>query len=564
MRDVPGKNLLVNQHDETLEEFGSDQEKSDHEDYPNVNRQQKLQDDQDNIINMNDMDENLYFDQGNEQAYGKLNDQYPQQIYNNGHFNYQKPPSMAHPNDYYNNHNSPPNNINDEENLIDDNEDNNNGPSDDDNNNQNQMIINEPPSANNIRNMRDNKNIIGNDNNRKGRIGGGFEPPHNPKNNKRNFGIIGDKNNNNDQNSPEHTGRFTNVNEQDPNNLSKDQKVIHNTYNTYNTYNMGNENTREHIIRETDRNWNNQGHPHGQQNQQFYRENNNNNQGPPYPPNQNQGRERDRDRNKKRNKNRENDQDEESDENNKKKILKNKQNKKKKSSQHPKNQNKYQEKANNQHQKKPNKVKKVKTVIKEEVIRIGEPQSNLVFEMEEEQAEYERIEKIKRIIVTCASKVIMTNNKRSHRFLVMRIFKSDNERVREQISNYMNHLNEIDPGIEYYNLTDFENVFKEMNNEYIEQVEDLGDMTSLTLMMIHKMDNYTHLLSRDQRACSEEYSHIRCQVTTVGEMFIFTDDELQSNLRWKKLSNWVGVFKRMFANLIQGLSVLELRPREFK
>ena len=187
-----------------------------------------------------------------------------------------------------------------------------------------------------------------------------------------------------------------------------------------------------------------------------------------------------------------------------------------------------------------------------------------MFEVADEQAEYERIEKIRKRILTCSTKVVLTNNKRSHRFLVMRIFKKDNEKVRKQINSYMMHLNEIDPGIEYYNLTDFENVFKETNNNYVEPVEDLGDMTSLTLMMIHKMDGYTNFLTRDQRVCSEEYTNIRCQMTTVGEMFLFTDNEIQGNIRWKKLSNWVGVFKRMFANLIQGLSVLELRPKEFK
>ena len=199
-----------------------------------------------------------------------------------------------------------------------------------------------------------------------------------------------------------------------------------------------------------------------------------------------------------------------------------------------------------------------------EIEEIGAPKSELVFEVQNEVEEYERVEKRRKRILTCASRIIMTDNKRSHRFVVVRIKKKDNERVREEIVEYITKLNELDPGIEYYNVTDFDNVYKQKERFNLERVEELGDMTSLTLMMIHKMDEYGGLVGGDIRQVVEEYRQVRSQLTTIGEMFIFTDQELRRNRKWAQLTHWVGLFKQMFKNIIHGMSVLELRPKEFK
>lgn len=209
-------------------------------------------------------------------------------------------------------------------------------------------------------------------------------------------------------------------------------------------------------------------------------------------------------------------------------------------------------------------VRTVKVHREERVEEIGQPESELVFQVMDERIERERVEVRKRRVLTCASRVVLTDNKRSHRFVVMRILKADNAQIKERIGQYIDLLGEEDPGMEYYNVTDFDNVFRQAQQFQLERVEDLGEYTSLTLMMIHNMAEYGGLVGGDIRQVDEEYRQIRSQLTTIGEMYIFTDEELSSRRKWQRLSQWVHLFKDMFRDQIHGMSVLELRPKEFK
>ena len=209
-------------------------------------------------------------------------------------------------------------------------------------------------------------------------------------------------------------------------------------------------------------------------------------------------------------------------------------------------------------------MRNVKVRREERIEQIGEPQSELVFQVMDEHVERERVEVRRRRVLTCASRVVLTDNKRSHRFVVMRILKSDNPKIKERIAQYIDLLSEADPGMEYYNVTDFDNVYRQADHLNLERVEDLGDYTSLTLMMIHNMAEYGGLVGGDIRQVAEEYRQIRSQLTTIGEMYIFTDEEIGTNRKWGQLTQWVHLFKEMFNNDIHGMSVLELRPKEFK
>ena len=206
----------------------------------------------------------------------------------------------------------------------------------------------------------------------------------------------------------------------------------------------------------------------------------------------------------------------------------------------------------------------VKVRREEHIEEIGEPESELVFEVMDERIERERVEVRKRRVLTCATRVVLTDNKRSHRFVVMRIKKQENQVIKDRIAQYIDILGEADPGMEYYNVTDFDNVFRQADQFQLERVEDLGDFTSLTLMMIHNMAEYGGLVGGDIREVTEEYRQIRSQLTTIGEMYIFTDEESSGSRKWQRLSQWVHIFKDMFKDQIHGMSVLELRPKEFK
>lgn len=194
---------------------------------------------------------------------------------------------------------------------------------------------------------------------------------------------------------------------------------------------------------------------------------------------------------------------------------------------------------------------------------VGEPKSELVFQTERERVQ-ERVQIKRKRVLTCAVRVILTDNRRSHRFIVMRIEKSKDEFLRRMIGDYILRVNEEDPGMEYYNLSDFDNVYRPYDENNLQRAEDLGDQTSLTLMMIHNAKSYTVYNNERHETMTEEYRQVRSQLTTIGEMYIFTDDELASNEKWTIMSYWVGLFKEMFADHIQGMSVLELRPKELK
>lgn len=209
-------------------------------------------------------------------------------------------------------------------------------------------------------------------------------------------------------------------------------------------------------------------------------------------------------------------------------------------------------------------MRTVKVRREEHVEEIGQPESELVFQVVDEHVERERVEVRKRRVLTCASRVVLTDNKRSHRFVVMRILKAENAAVKERIGQYIDLLGERDPGMEYYNVTDFDNVFRPAQQFQLEKVEDLGEYTSLTLMMIHNMAEYGGLVGGDLRQVDEQYRQIRSQLTTIGEMYIFTDEELATRRKWQCLSQWVHLFKDLFKDQIHGMSVLELRPKEFK
>ena len=207
--------------------------------------------------------------------------------------------------------------------------------------------------------------------------------------------------------------------------------------------------------------------------------------------------------------------------------------------------------------------KNVKLRNREILEEVGEPKSELVFQTERERVQ-ERIQVKRRRVLTCAVRVILTDNRRSHRFVVMRIEKAREEALRRLIGEYILRVNDEDPGMEYYNLSDFDNVYRPYDENNLQRAEDLGDQTSLTLMMIHNAKSYMNLNSNRAEAMGEQYRQVRSQLTTIGEMYIFTDDELAKNPRWSVMSYWVGLFKEMFANHIQGMSVLELRPKELK
>lgn len=157
--------------------------------------------------------------------------------------------------------------------------------------------------------------------------------------------------------------------------------------------------------------------------------------------------------------------------------------------------------------------------------------------------------------------LIFTDLECSHRFVIFKCLRKNKARVHDILQNLLRVYSREDPKLVESNLV--------MDNEFYEE-NDAGRKSSavcdfdseiceMNLMTINQSSIYGELIRRTA-VSGTAYEVLRKTGTSIGNLYLLSEDELLQHERWKNLAYWYFEFKAQLVNWVFDPLFYELRP----